>query len=133
MAPQAIGGTVALVAVTALYGLLLAALRRSEIAGSASLNWGFGYARDGVNLGCFIAYFAAFSLVGFDGPAAFVLAVAILLAVYLGDWTFGRRFPSRRARIAMLALIACLAIALALAAPSLGVAVDALIALASPR
>lgn len=133
MSAQAIGGTVALVGASAIHGLALSRLRRFEAGQRAKTPWWFGYARDGVNLGAFAAYLGAYVLAGFHGPAALVAAVALLLAGYIADWTFGRRFPLPTIRLAALAAVAAIGAASAFSAPKVEPAIDSLICVASPR
>jgi hypothetical protein len=131
-APGAIGAALA-IASTAIYAMLLDRLRRFDDAHRSTPRWWLGYARDGANLAGALLYWSALHLAGLSGPSALVVGVALLLAAYLLDWTFGRRLPRPPLRRVALALVAVAAAACAVAAQPIGRAVERLVLAASPR
>ncbi len=130
-----IGRVIAAVVVAGIagaYGVALERLRRFERGRGGARRWWFGYARDAVNLATAVVAWCALR-VGFDGPTALVLTVALVLPLYLLDWTFGRALATPRLRRAAIALLAASAAAAELAAPRLGPIFDDLVAAVSPR
>jgi hypothetical protein len=120
----------ALAAAMGAYGWLLERLRRSDRA--EATRWWFGYARDGVNLGVALVDLALLRAAGFSGPSALVLAVALVLAGYLLDWTLGRWRPRPSLRRGAIALVAALSLASALAAARIDPLLRALVDAAAP-
>jgi hypothetical protein len=126
-------GALALAAGAALFGALLARLRRFELAHAAALPWWFGYARDGANLLGASIYIGGFALAGLPGPPALVAGVALVIAHYVADWALGRRLALRRAPALLALAIAAGGAALALAAGRVGGALWRAIDAAAPR
>jgi len=124
----------AIAACSLVYGLLLARLRRFDLARPPGRPpWWFGYSRDGVNLLACALYAVCLRVAGFAGPPSLVLAAALVLACYLVDWLVGRRLASARAPIAVFLLGGAAACAITFGAPAVDAAVEALLAVAKPR
>ncbi len=122
----------AIAACAAVYAVLLARLRRYQLA-HPTPPWWFGYARDGANLIGVASFLLGFRLAGFAAPAALVLAAALMLACYLTDWLVGRRLGWTRAPVVVALLGAAGAVALTVGGAHTAQAVEALLAVAKPR
>lgn len=125
-------GAVALAAVAAIYGALLARLRRFETARAAALPWWFGYARDGTNVFCAALYAGGFFAAGLPGPSALTAGVALLCAHYVADWAFGKKLALRLGPPIVAFAVAATGAALALCARPLAAALARLLDAAAP-